>query len=112
MSLIDKQFEKGEITKEDAYRLTKKITNDFKTGTNNKLLETMAKKSGGTTIDDIPVVFACPECGKQVEEGLRGFKNKREFVCRLGVHSFWLTDEQRTEIFGKHSERIGDLSGR
>ncbi|KKK93670.1 hypothetical protein LCGC14_2690550 [marine sediment metagenome] len=46
MSLIDKQFEKGDITKEEAYRLTKKITNDFKTGTNNKLLETMAKKSG------------------------------------------------------------------
>ncbi len=72
----------------------------------------MARKSGRTTIDDIPVVFACPQCGKQVEEDLRGFEDKREFVCRLGGHTFWLTDEQRSEILGKHSARIGKIFGR
>ena len=46
MTLIDKQFKNGELTKEEAYRLTKKITNDFKTGANNRLLGDMAKKSG------------------------------------------------------------------
>ena len=72
----------------------------------------MARKSGRTNIDDIPVVFACPQCGKQVEEDLRGFENKSEFICRLGGHTFWLTDEQRSEIFGKHSARIGKIFGR
>ena len=72
----------------------------------------MARKSGRTNIDSIPVVFACPQCGKQVEEALRGFEDKREFICRLGGHTFWLTDEQHIEIFGKHSERIGRLFGR
>ncbi len=71
----------------------------------------MARKSGRRTVYDIPIVFACPQCGKQVEEDLRGFENKGEFVCRLGGHTFWLTDEQRIEIFGKHSARIGKLIG-
>ncbi len=35
----------------------------------------MARKSGRTDIDDISIVFACPQCGKQVEEDLRGFEN-------------------------------------
>ena len=67
----------------------------------------MARKSGKTPIDDIPIVFACPRCGKQVEEDLRGFENKREFICRLGAHSFLLTDKQHDEIFQKHSAWIG-----
>ena len=41
-------------------------------------------------------------CGKQVEEDLRGFENKREFICRLGAHSFLLTDERHNEIFQNH----------
>lgn len=72
----------------------------------------MARKSGRTKIDDIPVVFACPQCGKQVKEELRGFEDKGEFICRLGGHTFWLTDEQRNDIFGKHSARIGTIFGR
>ena len=72
----------------------------------------MVRKSGRTGIDNIPVVFACPQCGKQVEEDLRGFENKREFVCRLGGHTFWLTDKQHIEIFGTHSAPIGKLIGR
>ena len=71
----------------------------------------MARKSGRRTVYDIPIVFACPQCGKQVKEDLRGFENKSEFVCRLGGHTFWLTDEQHIEIFGKHSARIGKLIG-
>ena len=71
----------------------------------------MAKKSGRTTIDDIPIVFSCPQCGKQVEADLREFEDKREFICRLGAHVFWLSDEQRLGILQSHSERIGDVGG-
>ncbi len=72
----------------------------------------MARKSARSDIDNIPIEFPCPQCGKQVEEELRGFENKRDFVCRLGGHAFWLTDEQRIEIFQKHSVRIGKLTDR
>ena len=72
----------------------------------------MVRKSGRTTIDDIPVVFTCPQCGEQVEEKLRGFENKREFVCRIGAHSFTLTEKQHGEIFRQHSVRIGKIFGR
>ena len=71
----------------------------------------MARKSGRRTVYDIPIVFACPQCGKQVEEDLRGFEDKREYVCRLGGHTFWLTDEQQNEILQKHSASIGKLIG-
>ncbi len=72
----------------------------------------MTRKSGRTDIDSIPVVFACTQCGEQVEEALRGFEDKREFICRPGGHTFWLTDKQHIEIFRKHSARIGNLIGR
>ena len=72
----------------------------------------MARKSDRTTIDDIPVVFTCPQCGEQVEEKLRVFKFKREYVCRTGTHAFILTQEQRDDIFRQHSERIGEIVGR
>ena len=72
----------------------------------------MARKSGRTNIDDIPIVFECPQCGKQVEEDLRGFEDKSEYICRLGVHTFRLTDEQQNEILRKHSERIDKIFGR
>lgn len=70
------------------------------------------KKSGRTAMGDIPVVFPCPQCGKEIQEDLRGFDYKREFICRLGGHTFWLTEEQRIEIFRKHSARVGKIFGR
>ena len=72
----------------------------------------MARKSDPTTIDDIPVVFTCPQCGEQVEEKLRVFNIKHEFVCRIGAHAFTLTQETRDDIFRQHSERIGEIFGR
>ena len=72
----------------------------------------MARKSDPTTIDDIPVVVTCPQCGEQVEEKLRVFKFKLEYVCRICGHALILTQEQRDDIFRQHSERIGEIIGR
>ena len=69
----------------------------------------MARKSAQSKIDDVSIVFSCPQCGKQVKVDLRGFEDKGEFVCRLGGHTFWLTDQQRIKIFLEHSARIGKL---
>ena len=70
----------------------------------------MARKSDRTNIDDISIVFACPQCGKQVQEDLQGFEDKREYVCRLGGHTFWLTDEQQNEIIRKPGSATGSSS--
>ncbi len=52
MASLDKDLKMGKITREQAYKSSKKITETFKSGDNNRMLEDVCLKSGKHRMDN------------------------------------------------------------